>query len=911
LAWALCVLVAGGAWAQDVGQEAQSAQFVLLLDDSGSMIKNDPNRLSIFAARSMLALFDDRDEISVVKLNGPFKGEPVDPLQPMREVRGKLEAQLANDAALAKFEGTVTPCIAAFTAIREKLNAVRRKGTRQVLLYLTDGACTTKNKSNVEVGDEFDADGWLRGVSSHKDGEFAAYVLRFKGQSFTKTLAELASKTGASTFEVSKEEATGIMTPFARALSQAQGFDAVEVTPQQPSIAAHSSARRVRLLAVAEGDGPALEVGFGGSAPKLLGAQRTGTHKYKDGKSYRFASVDYEPGKARVEVTVRNGGNGWKLIAIPEYRLRLVTSVRAGKCADAGESIQSIEVGGTACVQAKLLNDAGLPIDVESFGSRVDLVMDYRGPGASELQQLPLTQGGKTISGTLERVKLEAGDHVFYPRGTITFASGDAAPLRGSAFTLQAASTRMNSSLSRWDVGDLVPGDARSTELTLSGNFPKADGTFRLARPDGFPACVHLSLSGVEEGGTLPLIDGQKYTLSLRVDSLCSLKSFKRELQASVRVDAKGLPTLEIPLSATLDAQVTVPSSLEVEAGRAGATVVPLKLTGNHRGDIRLAAALGQGAGGWPKEELLLGFAAASADGIEPTDALGGNAELTLGQEGLARTGPRMWVQAQPCCSEGAFKSSLTLSVPGVEGESLTIPVSVKVAPGSWWGCYGRWVVLGVQVFLVLLVLWMLRNMWKNSHFIKVASWEGGKKRYEVRLPTARVDGVPDFEPEALVPGGPERFMNWLSCGGLFTAFGHRVFLETLQVTEMKRDSDERNVLWCRLVLLPWPLLTHDAAERDNARNELPKEDGIFLKAQVSGTAPTFVRVQWGERSITLFEDSPDGAETYSVQVDTRATAPTTADGEKPYQSIMNPAPLRKLGVDKKPAKKPAISILF
>ena len=55
--------------------ETRAAQFVLVIDDSGSMRETDPNRLAVFAAQALLAMLDDRDEVSLVRLNGAALGE--------------------------------------------------------------------------------------------------------------------------------------------------------------------------------------------------------------------------------------------------------------------------------------------------------------------------------------------------------------------------------------------------------------------------------------------------------------------------------------------------------------------------------------------------------------------------------------------------------------------------------------------------------------------------------------------------------------------------------------------------------------------------------------------------------------------------------------------------------------------
>src|SRR5690554_8069191 len=83
---------------------SRSAQFLIVVDDSGSMRVRtregpaaDPERLAIFATRSLLSMLDDRDEVSVLRLNGPREGESPMPIAPLAENRARLNAMLAND----------------------------------------------------------------------------------------------------------------------------------------------------------------------------------------------------------------------------------------------------------------------------------------------------------------------------------------------------------------------------------------------------------------------------------------------------------------------------------------------------------------------------------------------------------------------------------------------------------------------------------------------------------------------------------------------------------------------------------------------------------------------------------------------------------------------------------------------
>jgi hypothetical protein len=902
VAWCLVALgLAPGAWAQGAAEsKSLAAQYVLLLDDSGSMQSNDPDRLAVFAARSMLALLDDKDEVSVVRLNGAIEGEQAAGLQPLGQVRGDYEKLLDNTGKIASYKGGATPCTPALEGVKKLLNASRKKHTRQVVVYLTDGACELGSGA-----DSVSPEAFLGGVDSARDQELFFYLLRFAGKPYTKSLDVLTAKTGAASFELTAD-ATGILQPFARALSQAQGFDAFEVTPDEPTIAAHSAAKRVRLLAVAEGEGAALAIEFKGSKPKLLGDPRTGVHRFEGKRSYRYVALDYLPGKSKVEVDVKNAGPKWKLIAIPEYRLRLETVVRSGACGEAGSTVQTIDTGKTLCVEARLLNDASEPVTPEGLGGSVEFVVSYLAPGDEAPKELPLNLAKGQLVATLERANLKGGDHVFRPSAKLTLGTGKPFPLRGEPRTVQATSATMNLAPKDWAAGTVVPGEARSTKVTLAGNFPKVDGTFKVQRPEGFPACVHFTLSGTEEGGMLPLANGQEYTLALRVDTLCSLTTFQRDLQATVRLDAKGYPAAELGFTAKLDAQVTLPDSLEIDASRAGPVSVDVPIRGNHRGDLRFGLALAPGAAGWPGDELALGVAVPSADGRTPSAALAASGEVTIGQDGASKGGPKLWTEVKACCGPGEYKTTLTLSVPGSQ-ETRQLPVVVRVPAGSWWACHGGQVKLGLLALGVLTTWGMLRNLWRNSHTIQLTK-KGSKKMvlgsnlYHFKMETKEMEYLPKV---LRVPTPVERFLWWMRTGGLATALGRTHWFEVMQMEldGLRPDhASGRGALPVRLKLSAPLRSVGIEGERLMARKRLPRNAGqIFVLAPLKAGRPsTFVRVRTNEPTIPL----PYG-DFLAIQEGTEESV-----GEFGAIKLTADVSLDKAGPNGKPDKKEAMKLV-
>src|SRR5690554_939280 len=347
---------------------SRSAQFLIVVDDSGSMRVRtregpaaDPERLAIFATRSLLSMLDDRDEVSVLRLNGPREGESPMPIAPLAENRARLNAMLANDGPVAAYPGKLTPCASALEAVQNELNRARRPGTAQVVLFLTDGEC---NDSQIN------AERYLSGVDSHRENLFQFYLLRWRGRVFSQYLVELARESGGSVGEVGADDPTDLLGPFANALSRSQGYSAHLLRPGTTTLPAHTGARRMRLLAVAPDQGTPLSINLNSPAgePRTLGASRTGLHQYEDGKRYRYVALDYEPGTAPITVQVTGGANSWRVVALPDYRLFVETRVQQGRCGEEGEDTGFVEVGAGICVTIALVNEEGQTVSADVAG---------------------------------------------------------------------------------------------------------------------------------------------------------------------------------------------------------------------------------------------------------------------------------------------------------------------------------------------------------------------------------------------------------------------------------------------------------------------------------------------------------------------------------------------------------------
>ena len=149
---------------------ARTAQFVFIIDDSGSMKRTDPDRMAIFAAQSLVSMLDDQDEVSVVRLNGPHDGA-----EPLRRNRSQVLGLLGLDKTLAGYGADETRCRSALDAVQRLLNEAYRPEVAQVVIFLTDGECTPAGQ------EQPDTEGFLGGLKSQKDKLFQFYLLLFRG----------------------------------------------------------------------------------------------------------------------------------------------------------------------------------------------------------------------------------------------------------------------------------------------------------------------------------------------------------------------------------------------------------------------------------------------------------------------------------------------------------------------------------------------------------------------------------------------------------------------------------------------------------------------------------------------------------------------------------------------------------
>lgn len=727
---------AAHAQAELSSSQARTAQYVFIIDDSGSMSKHttggaaaDPDRLSVFAVRSLLTMLDDADEATIIRLNGPDAQESALPILPLAQNRKSLLDQLELNGALAQYAGQQTPCKSALDYAQRALNQAWRPNVAQVVFFLTDGECT---------GEVPEPSAYLKAVNAAKEGLFRFYLLRFSGRQYTKTLERLALATDGQASEVSAFDPTTILKPFASALSRSQGYEAYLLTPAKNTLDAHVGARRVRLLAVAPDKGQPLSFQIDparqGKAPQLIGQPRTGVHQYEDGRRFRYVALDYKPGDTPISATVKGAGQDWKIVAVPEYRLFVELDLRAGSCDERGEPVQFVEVGARVCAVVQLVNEEGQVVSEAIASKGMDATTRYSQPGVEKPSILPLNRQGAAATFTLERVNLERGDHIFKPmmRLPVPGTTDSFVTLRGAARTLQVSSRSVTAVPARFDLGELVPGEERYLELSLQGNFPPTRGRLVVEGRRQVPECVTFELSGVKENQAQKLTPNQAYTLGVKVAPYCGHSSFSKELNTALRLEfdkaatSRSVPSVVLPLTFSLNNRLEIPKAISAKIESGAKQRLDLGLSGNHKQDITFKAlipALSERQS-WPGEDLDVVFLDDDQKVIiDPqTNAPALSKEITFARaeegKGAQRAMLHVQVRSDSCCVEGKYRTELALIPTAGSREVIRVPVQIQVVSAGVWRCYGPAVIYSLIGLLALLLSLYIFNMFRQSSFL-------------------------------------------------------------------------------------------------------------------------------------------------------------------------------------------------
>ncbi|WP_236607210.1 VWA domain-containing protein [Sandaracinus amylolyticus] len=676
-------------------QSASYGQYLVVLDDSGSMDGSDPRRLAPLAALALAAALEDGDQVMLVGLNELASGAITSPrfvspreLLPERAQEGARPIAGDRVQRLEQHQGQ-TPCRAALEAARALLEPAASAGAPQTLLMLTDGAC---NGGAVEP-----AERWLASLRAHREGRFRFVLLMRQGpERIDRTLESYGRHTGWQGDTRVAFDARSLLRAFADVLSFSRGlrYDEGGRVGLERTFA---GARAVRVLAIRDrGEGPiALEqVEREGRAVVIPG----GATYREPAHEWSFRSTTIAPREQ--PFAVRSASTGVDVLVIPVYgRLRVEAVV--APCEHERPSFDAeiaVRAGQPACAFARLVGDTGETIvPARSFDFGIELCETSECTSPS-----PMQPGDDGVFHAQLGAELARGRHerTFRARGGALAAPVIAT--RGFAamsFGVQRV-TRDERAVSSIDLGELPRAVSEDLTLRYEGSFPAGTRARVRCEVEGAEALASCVECALPEGDTVSLQDAFTIHATVRGRAFCPRASegdaaprpirmrLVVEPEASDQVGAHSLP-----IDATLRYAAVPPLAMELTAGE----------TIEH--EVRVPGPVAESAVDVHVE--------GAGDDIEAA-AVTPHAQLGAGEDRMVAITLR--ASASDCCGAGPRDATLVLVAD--DRSELRVPLRIEVRPPSFWTCPGKQIAMAIAALLALVfVIWLVHGVVSPARF--------------------------------------------------------------------------------------------------------------------------------------------------------------------------------------------------
>ncbi len=162
---------------------------VLLMDSSGSMAKNDPDKLRVPAAKMFMSLLGEQDRIGLISFSD--NGYPV---LHLTTPGPKTNARILASADRVSSKGVYTNLHAALAKGIDMLDKEGKDGQEKMLVLMSDGKMDVGN-----TDDDWTLTKQVQGelLSAARDKGIKVYTIAFTAASDVELLRELASETGA------------------------------------------------------------------------------------------------------------------------------------------------------------------------------------------------------------------------------------------------------------------------------------------------------------------------------------------------------------------------------------------------------------------------------------------------------------------------------------------------------------------------------------------------------------------------------------------------------------------------------------------------------------------------------------------------------------------------------------------
>lgn len=712
----LCLL----AWPRNARAETWG-QYLVVIDDSGSMNGSDPERLVMLASLAIAAALGDGDQIMVAGLNELAKGDAkprfVSPRELLRERDGSEgERPLVGEAFdRMALHGGATPCKQALARAESILDSVAAAGAPQTLLFLTDGACSEPIEP---------AASWLARIDSHAEGRFRFALLTKKqsGERLDPALAEYATATGWTADPNVPFDARSLLRAFAEVLSFSRGLrydDGGRIGLER----SFAGAREVRVLAVSTDGRAPISLAFTDAGMDSREDPFVGGPTFKHG-AYGWSLRVAKSAAHQLPFAVRSPDAGVEVLVLPSYGQLSVEAV-VGPCGEQERPAlpwtreRAVRSGQPACAYARLVGDSGETIHYkESFPFELELCEDQACTRVTAMQ--PDTDGtfnaqlGVMPEGRSERCFRALGGSLAHPvqvcRSVQAVAFG---------ITSVARADKPDVPIDALELGVLPQALPSVVTLEFSGSFPaggEAEVRCEIAGDAGEANPLHGALPCLKctpQPATVALQDPFTVQLDVSASGLCPLISdvlgqaelpVALDLIVEAKAAADKIGTRRVPVRATLSYATIDTQQASVTGGEQAEASLSFPAPVNGTVELSLEPNLAMGDG--VPEGLT---ATLSATSLRLTGEPG-----NVGQVGLS-------LAASDCCTAGTY--DFTLRVGDANGgPSLAVPVQVTVAKPSFWVCPGKTIAKWTALALALgFLAWLIRGFTSPAKFADTA----------------------------------------------------------------------------------------------------------------------------------------------------------------------------------------------
>jgi Mg-chelatase subunit ChlD len=171
---------------------------ILVLDNSGSMKKNDPGFLASKAVHEFLSSLDDDSRVAVIIFD-----QSVRVVVPLTEITEESRPAILNSIEKLDYRGLYTDSPAAIEKAIYELKNSGRENAKKLIVFMTDGIVDTGN-----VNRDVEKSRWLQQdlAAGAADAEIQIFSIAFTDEADFQLIQALAQRTGGEYYRALKPE---------------------------------------------------------------------------------------------------------------------------------------------------------------------------------------------------------------------------------------------------------------------------------------------------------------------------------------------------------------------------------------------------------------------------------------------------------------------------------------------------------------------------------------------------------------------------------------------------------------------------------------------------------------------------------------------------------------------------------